>query len=91
MPCSWLPSPHPLQETTGRLQAQLWEAQQELAQAAQRHRADLAALKEEGHALLQNKQELLEQVLLSPSPPADPLSSDHSVLATGNKLLGPRV
>lgn len=52
----------PLQETTGMLQTQLQEAQQELEQGAQQHRDDLAALREEGSTLLQDKIGLQKQV-----------------------------
>lgn len=50
------------QETTGMLQTQLREAQKELEQAAQQHRDSLAALQEEGRALLQDKIDLHKQV-----------------------------
>lgn len=53
------------------LQTQLREAQKELEQAAQQHRDSLAALQEEGRALLQDKIDLHKQV-----PP--PLSRPHS-------------
>ena len=60
-----------LQETTELLQTQLRDARQELEQAAQRDRGDLAGLREECRALLQAKTDLQEQV---PPPVSQPCS-----------------
>jgi centrosomal protein CEP250 len=44
------------------LQTQLREAQQELKEAVQQHKDDLAALQEEGSTLLQDKIDLQKEV-----------------------------
>lgn len=85
----------PLQETTGVLQTQLREAQQELEQGTERHRDDLAALREEGRALLQDKIDLQKQVPPSSQPhspsPASPGSPTPSCRTRGTLVLLPEL
>lgn len=56
------------------LQTQLREAQRELERAAQQHRDDLTALRQEGSSLLQDKMNLQKQVPV-PLPAPQPFPS----------------